>query len=77
MYRLAADWFIFVMLILQLFYQVDNKTIGFEGYEVPAKWIFCPVLFVSGICWKYRRQIRTRIFKNRDTHESIHELEWI
>ena len=76
MYRLVADWFTFTVLIMQLYYQIDDKTIGFEGSEIPAKWVFCPILFVGAILWKYRREIRG-IFKKRETHESIHELEWI
>ena len=76
MYHLAADWFIYTVLLLQLFYQIGDNTVGFGGYEVPAKWVFCPVLFVGGIVWKYRRYIHDRIIKKRTIHEPVNN-GWI
>ena len=61
MFRLVSDWFLFVVLILQLFYGMGDAK--FLNTEVEARWVFCPVLFVTGIIWKHRLDIHERIFR--------------
>ena len=61
MFRLVSDWFLFVVLILQLFYGMGDAK--FLNTEVEVRWVFCPVLFVTGIIWKHRLDIHDRIFR--------------
>lgn len=70
--RLASDWFVFVILNFQLFFQIGDYTINLGFAEIPAKWIICPVLVTFGIIWKFKKDIHGRIFpKRRVIHEYV------
>ena len=70
MYRLTSDWWVYVVLNLQLFYGMGDEK--FFGTEIEARLIICPIIFMSGIIWKYRLDIHDRIFqKPRKVHEYV------
>lgn len=61
MYRLVSDGWLYVILNLQLFYGMGDEK--FFGTKIEARWVLCPIIFMSGIFWKYRLDIHDRIFK--------------
>ena len=70
MFRLVSDWFLYVAINLQLFYGMGHEK--FFDTEVDARLIICPILFLSGIIWKFRKDIHERIFKKPPViHEYI------
>ena len=70
MFRLVSDWFLYVAINLQLFYGMGNDTLF--NTKVKARLVICPILFVSGIIWKFRKDIHERIFKKPPViHEYI------